>query len=47
VTPAQITKAAKDHLDPKRMSVVVVGDLKAVRPQLDAIASLREILPKQ
>ncbi|HMN46038.1 MAG TPA: pitrilysin family protein [Povalibacter sp.] len=45
VTPAQITKAARDHLDPKRMSVVVVGDLQTVRPQLEAIASLREILP--
>ncbi len=44
VTPAQITKAANDHLDPKRMSVVIVGDLNTVRPQLEAIASLRDIL---
>lgn len=41
VTPAQITQAAKDHLDPARMSVVVVGDLKTVQPQIEAIAPLR------
>ncbi len=46
VTPAQITKAAKDHLDPSLMSVVVVGDLQSVRPQLEAVAPLREALAR-
>lgn len=41
VTPEQVTKAAKDHLDPAVMSVVVVGDLKTVRPQVEAVAPLR------
>ncbi|HEY6645175.1 pitrilysin family protein [Povalibacter sp.] len=47
VTPAQVTKAARDHLDPAAMSVVVVGDLKTVRPQLDAIPSLRDAPARQ
>lgn len=44
VTPAQITQAAKDYLDPARMSVVVVGDLKTVQPQIEAVAPLRTAL---
>ncbi len=45
VTPAQVTAAARQHLDPKLMSLVVVGDLATVRPQLEAVTSLRTALP--
>lgn len=41
VTPEQITAATKRYLDPARMSVVVVGDLATVRPQLQDVAPLR------
>jgi len=44
VTPEQITQAARDHLDPSRMSVVVVGDLATVRPQIEAVAPLRNAI---
>lgn len=40
VTPAQVTDAARRHLDPARMSVVIVGDLETVRPQLDSVEQL-------
>lgn len=44
VTPEQITAATKSYLDPARMSVVVVGDLATVRPQLQAVTPLRGAL---
>jgi predicted Zn-dependent peptidase len=47
VTPAQVTAAVQKHLDPARMSVVVLGDLKTVRPQLEAVEPLRKSLPKK
>ena len=43
VTPEQISAATRDHLDPKKMSVVVVGDLKKVRPQLESVPGLPRI----
>lgn len=46
VTPAQVTKATKDYLDPSKMSVVVVGDLKTVRSQVESIAPLRDAIAK-
>lgn len=46
VTPAQITQAARDHLDPQQMSVVIVGDLATVKPQIEAIAPLRDAIAK-
>jgi zinc protease len=42
VTPDQVTQAARTHLDPARMSVVVVGDLATVRAQVDAVVPLRD-----
>jgi zinc protease len=45
VTPEQVSKAAREHLDTKRMSVVVVGDMAKVRTQLDAIKQLPSIEP--
>lgn len=47
VTPAEITAAAQKYLNPADMSVVVVGDLNSVRPQLQAVETLRDQLPKQ
>ncbi|MFL6617107.1 MAG: M16 family metallopeptidase [Povalibacter sp.] len=43
VTPEQVTEAAKTHLDPARMSIVVVGDLASVKPQIEAVPALREM----
>ncbi|HEY8538690.1 MAG TPA: pitrilysin family protein [Steroidobacteraceae bacterium] len=42
VTPEQVSQAAREHLEPTRMSVVVVGNLSQVRKQLEEI----ELLPK-
>jgi zinc protease len=46
VTPEQVTSAVQAHLDPQKMSVVVLGDMASVRPQLEAVKSLRKPLPK-
>lgn len=46
VTPAQVTAATRSYLDPARMSVVVVGDLATVDPQMQAVAPLRGALPR-
>jgi zinc protease len=46
VTPAQVTKATKDYLDPSKMSVVVVGDLETVRSQVESITPLRDAIEK-
>jgi predicted Zn-dependent peptidase len=34
VTPEQVQQAAREYLKPERMSVVIVGDLATVKPQL-------------
>jgi predicted Zn-dependent peptidase len=46
VTPEQITDATRKYLDPTKMSVVVVGDMKTVRKQVGEVAPLRGALPK-
>jgi len=43
VTPAQISDAALKYLDPARMTLVVVGDLDVVRPQLAKVQALRGV----
>jgi zinc protease len=43
VTPDQISKAAREHLATSDMSVVVVGDMAKVRPQLEAVQQLPTI----
>jgi predicted Zn-dependent peptidase len=45
VTPEQISQAAREHLDPKQLSVVVVGDMSTVRPQLSGVSQLPAIGP--
>jgi len=42
--PAQISGAAHDFLNPGQMTLVVVGDLKTVRPQLEALPQLKPLL---
>ncbi|WP_157215007.1 M16 family metallopeptidase [Flavisphingomonas formosensis] len=37
MTPADLDKAARAAIDPKRLIWVVIGDAKAVKPQLDGI----------
>jgi len=46
VTPEQVTQAAKTQLDPSRMSIVVVGDLATVKPQLEAVPALRDAVQR-
>ena len=46
VTPQQITEAAQKYLDPAKMSVVVVGDLATVKPQVQAVEILKRAVPK-
>jgi zinc protease len=43
VTPEQVSTATREHLDTKRMPVVVVGDLAKVRKQLEAVDGLPRI----
>jgi zinc protease len=45
VTPEQVSQAARKHLDPSRLSVVVVGDLATVRPQLQNVKQLPVVEP--
>lgn len=45
VTPEQVSSAAREHLDPQRLSVVIVGDLATVRPQLQNVQQLPTIEP--
>jgi zinc protease len=41
VTPEQVSEAARKYLDPGEMTLVVVGDLRVVRPQLARVEELR------
>jgi zinc protease len=41
VTPAQFSGVVKEHLPLNRMTLVVVGDLKTVTPQLQALPELK------
>lgn len=46
VTPQQITQATQKYLDPAKMSVVVVGDLATVKPQVGAVDKLKGAVPE-
>jgi predicted Zn-dependent peptidase len=46
VTADEVTQAARKHLDPGQMSVVVVGDLATVRKQVEAVAPLKGVIEK-
>ncbi len=45
VTPQQVSQAASEYLDPKHLSVVIVGDASKVRPQLQDVQQLPKIEP--
>jgi len=40
ITPEQVRDAAKTYLVPSRMTLVAVGDLDVVKPQLEAVSEL-------
>lgn len=44
VTPEDVRDTAQKYLDPARMSLVVVGDLDVVKPQLEAVPELAPLL---
>lgn len=41
VTPQQVSDAASKYLSPEKMSLVIVGDLKTVKPQLETVPQLK------
>jgi len=43
VTPEQVSEVARKYLDPEAMTLVVVGDLDVVRPQIDALDFLEGV----
>ncbi len=43
-TPEQISAAARNHIDPARITIVVVGDLKKVQPQIEKDPALKKLL---
>ena len=45
-TPAEISAAARDFIDPSQMTIVIVGDLAKVRPQLEAMPRIKPLLPR-
>jgi predicted Zn-dependent peptidase len=40
VTPAQARDAVRQHLDPKKMSLAIVGDLKVITKSVKALPEL-------
>jgi predicted Zn-dependent peptidase len=46
ITPEQVSQSARTYIDPAKMSVVVVGDLKTVKKQLKRVPALKSALPK-
>ena len=43
VTPEQVSEVARKYLDPEAMTLVVVGDLDVVRPQIDVLDFLEGV----
>ncbi len=37
VTTADVLRAAKEHVDPERLQIVVVGDVATLKPQIEAL----------
>ena len=44
MTPSSVDKAARGAIDPKRLTWVVVGDAKVVKPQLDTLGLPVEVV---
>jgi zinc protease len=45
VTTAETAAAARDHLHPERMGIVVVGPAQALRPQLEGLGPIEVVKP--
>jgi predicted Zn-dependent peptidase len=45
ITPEQVSTAARTYLTPEQMTLVIVGDLKKIRAQLEALPQLKGRLP--
>jgi len=46
LTPEDVRNAAQTYLDPAKMSLIVVGDLDVVKPQLEAVPALAGLMKK-
>jgi zinc protease len=44
ITPEEVRATAQRYLDPAQMSLIVVGDLDVVKPQLTAVPELAALL---
>lgn len=44
LTPEQVAAAARSYIDPAKLTIVVVGDLAKVRPQLEKDPALKKLL---
>ncbi|HSD73607.1 MAG TPA: pitrilysin family protein [Steroidobacteraceae bacterium] len=45
ITPEQVSAAARTLILPEDMTLVIVGDLKKIRPQLEHVPQLKGLLP--
>ena len=45
ITPEQVSATARTYLRPEEMTLVVVGDLKKIRAQLEELPQLKALLP--
>jgi len=46
VTPADVTRVTRKYLDPKRMTLVVVGDRKVVEDSLKQFGPVKVEAPR-
>lgn len=46
ITPEQVSTSARAYVKPEEMTLVIVGDLKKMRTQLDELPQLKGLLPK-
>jgi predicted Zn-dependent peptidase len=44
ITPEQVSAAARTLILPEDMTLVIVGDLKKIRPQLEQLPQLKGLL---
>jgi predicted Zn-dependent peptidase len=45
ITPEQVSATARTYIRPEDMTLVIVGDLKKIRKQLEALPQLKGLLP--
>ena len=46
VTPEQVSAATREHVDPSRMTLVVVGDLKQIGRDVSALPQVKSAARK-